>query len=125
MRETKLWTWHIITGIVVLVFLGLHMLIMHFGNLFHVLSPDKSAASIDWINVVSRAKMVFFMVTYIILLGAALFHGLYGLQTILFELNPRKGIKTFISTILVLLGLALFVVGTYAAIAAKNVALGA
>lgn len=125
MRETKLWTWHIITGMVVLVFLGLHMIIMHLGNLFHLLSPDQTEAAIRWVNVVARAKMIFFMVTYIILLGAALYHGFYGLQTILFELNPRKGIKTFISTILILLGLALFVIGTYAAIAAKNIAMGA
>jgi succinate dehydrogenase / fumarate reductase membrane anchor subunit len=69
--------------------------------------------------------MVFFMVSYIVLLGAALYHGFYGLQTILFELNPRKGVRTFISTILILLGLALFILGTYAAIAAKNIAMGA
>ena len=29
------------------------------------------------------------MVTYIVLLGAALFHGLYGLRNILFEAEPR------------------------------------
>lgn len=125
MRETKLWTWHIITGIVVLVFLGLHMIIMHLGDFFHLFSPDHTEAAIRWANVVARAKMVFFMVTYIVLLGAALYHGFYGLQTILFELNPRKGVKTFISTILILLGLALFILGTYAAIAAKNIAMGA
>ncbi len=125
MRETKLWTWHIITGIIILVFLGLHMIIMHLGNLFHVLSPEQTEAAINWANVIARGKMVFFMLTYIILMGAALYHGLYGFQTILFELNPRKGIKTFISAILILLGLALFALGTYAAIAARNVAIGA
>ncbi len=28
------------------------------------------------------------MLSYVILLGAALFHGLYGLRNILFELDP-------------------------------------
>ncbi len=124
MRETKLWTWHIITGIVILVFLGLHMIIMHLGNLFHFFSPEQSVTAIKWANVVARGKMVFFMVTYIVLLGAALYHGLYGFQTILFELNPRKGLRSFISTILILFGLALFILGTYAAIVAHNVAIG-
>lgn len=124
MKETKLWTWHIIAGIIILVFLGLHMLIMHLGNLFHLLSPDQSAAAIKWANVMARGKMVFFMITYIVLLGAALYHGFYGLQTILFELNPRKGLKTFISVFLILLGVILFILGAYAAIAARNVAIG-
>ena len=35
--------------------------------------------------------MGFFMVSYIVLLGAALFHGLYGLRNILFELGPGAG----------------------------------
>ena len=35
--------------------------------------------------------MGFFTVSYIVLLGAALFHGLYGLRNILFELGPGAG----------------------------------
>ncbi len=35
--------------------------------------------------------MGFFTVSYMVLLGAALFHGLYGLRNILFELGPGAG----------------------------------
>ncbi|HPR63749.1 MAG TPA: hypothetical protein PK014_05955 [Thermoanaerobaculia bacterium] len=124
MRETKLWTWHILAGIVILVFLGLHMIIMHMDAVLRIFNPSEGAA-IDWGNVVYRARMVFFMITYIVLLGAALFHGLYGVRTIIHELTIGEGLKKFASRVLLLLGFALFVIGTYAAIAARSMAAGA
>ena len=33
------------------------------------------------------------MITYILLLGAALYHGLYGLRTILFELTLSRALE--------------------------------
>ena len=29
MRDQRLWTWHVLAGLIILVFLGLHMAIMH------------------------------------------------------------------------------------------------
>jgi succinate dehydrogenase / fumarate reductase membrane anchor subunit len=77
---------------------------------------------IDWANVVERGKAVFFPVTYVILLGAALFHGLYGARNILFELNPSTGLKKVISAVLLLAGIGLFVFGTWAAVASHTLA---
>ena len=54
--------------------------------------------------------------TYVLLLGAALFHGLYGLRNILFELGLGTGAPTVgESDSLLVLGVALFVFGTWAA----------
>ncbi len=50
--------------------------------------------------MVARGKAVFFPVTYVLLLGAALFHGLYGLRNILLELNPAPGLKKAIGAVL-------------------------
>ena len=126
MRDTALWTWHIIAGLIVLGLLGLHMVIMHLNGVFPVpaFNPAADQASIDWANVAYRARQFFFMVSYIILLGAALFHGLYGLRNILVELNPPAGIRSAISGLLVVLGLALFALGAWAAVAARTVAMG-
>ncbi len=121
MRETKLWTWHIITAVIVLVFLGLHMAIQHLDLIWGYLSPAEGRA-IEWDNVLFRMKSMFFAVTYIVLLGAALYHGLYGLRTIIFELNPGKSLKKFVTVMLWLGGAGLFVFGTYAAVAAKMLA---
>ena len=57
-----------------------------------------------------------------VLLGAALFHGLYGLRNILFELNPVRWLKSAISTVLLVGGIGLFVLGTWAAFASLGLA---
>jgi succinate dehydrogenase hydrophobic anchor subunit len=117
MRDQKLWTWHVAAGLVILVLLGLHMLIMHVEDLAPKSLNPAGGEAVEWKNVAARGQMPFFAATYVLLLGAALFHGLYGLRNILFELNPRRGLKTTVSVALILVGLGLFIVGTWAAVA--------
>ena len=126
MRHSRLWTWHIFAGLVILVLLGLHMVIMHLDEVLPLagLNPE-GGEGIDWGNVVARGRMAFFMVTYILLLGAALFHGLYGLNTIIGELNVGQGFKRFCGVALTLLGAALFLFGAWAAVAARGAAMTA
>jgi succinate dehydrogenase / fumarate reductase membrane anchor subunit len=121
MRDQKLWTWHVLAGLVILVFAGLHMAIMHLDAVLGIFSPV-GGDPLEWPNVVARAKSAFFMATYIVLLGAALFHGLYGFRNIVYELNPPAGIKAAVSWALVLAGAALFVLGTWAAWASFGLA---
>lgn len=156
MRDQKLWTWHIIAGAVILVFLGLHMLTMHMEGVIKIDSLNPASAEregqggeeakkidspnaagakregeegeeihpISWANVKARGAKTFYMVTYILLLGAALFHGLYGLNNIVREANPAKWLQKAVTAVLLLLGVALFAFGTWAAIAARAVARG-
>ena len=56
------------------------------------------------------------------LLGAALFHGLYGFRNILCELGPPAGLKKTISALLLVGGIGLFGLGTWAAIASFQLA---
>ena len=123
MRDQKLWTWHVGAGVVILVLLGLHMTIMHLDAIleFTALNPA-GGEPIDWQNVVARGKTLLFPVTYILLLGVALFHGLYGLRNILFELNPNSGLKKALSALLVVAGLGLFILGTWSALASFTLA---
>jgi len=121
MRDSKLWTWHMLAGLVIFVLLGLHMTIMHLDTIVGIFNPE-DGLPIDWGNVAARGKSLFFAVSYVILLGAALFHGLYGLRNVLLELNPPRGVQTAITTLLVAGGLALFVLGTWAAVAGLRVA---
>jgi succinate dehydrogenase hydrophobic anchor subunit len=115
MRDQALWTWHLGAAVVICILLGLHMTIMHLDEVWRIFSPAPGE-EIDWANVVARAKSAAFMINYILLLGAALFHGLYGLRNILFELNPGSSLKRGITAIFVAGGLGLFVLGTWAAI---------
>lgn len=124
MRDQRLWFWHVAAGIVILVFLALHMTIMHLDGIVRVGNPA-GGHPIDWANVVARGRGLFFPVTYVVLLGAALFHGLYGLRNIIFEVASGRGVRTAMNWILILFGLALFAVGTWAALASHQVALAA
>jgi succinate dehydrogenase hydrophobic anchor subunit len=121
MRDQRLWTWHVLAGLVILVLLGLHMAVMHLDTLLGWFNPD-GLKPIAWASVLERARMGFFTVSYVVLLGAALFHGLYGLRTILFELGAGRGLKGLISVVLALGGAGLFVFGAWAAWAAGALA---
>jgi len=121
MRETKYWTWHMTAGVVILFLLGLHMLIMHVGGITHLFAPHGGEA-ISKENSLFRDGKLFFTVTYILLLGVALYHGLYGLRTILFELTLKPAVEKAISLILLIVGLGLFGLGTWAAIAVHAIA---
>jgi succinate dehydrogenase / fumarate reductase membrane anchor subunit len=118
MRDRTLWTWHIGAGVVILVLLGLHMAIMHLNQTLGIFGPEP----VGWESVAERAQSVFFTVTYILLLGAALYHGFYGFRNILMELNPGAGVRRVINVGLSVIGLALFVFGTWAALAAPGAA---
>jgi succinate dehydrogenase / fumarate reductase membrane anchor subunit len=122
MRETKYWTWHMAAGVVILFLLGLHMLIMHLGGTTHLFAPNGGEA-VSKANSLFRDGRLFFTVTYILLLGVALYHGLYGLRTILFELTLRPAIEKATTFVLVVLGVGLFGLGTWAAIATHALAM--
>ncbi len=122
MRETKYWTWHMAAGVVILFLLGLHMLIMHTGGTTHLFAPHGGEA-ISKENSLFRDGMLSFTITYILLLVVALYHGLYGLRTILLELTLKPAVEKAVSVVLVVVGLGLFGLGTWAAIAARGIAM--
>lgn len=117
MRDQRLWTWHVAAGLVVLVTLALHMAIMHLDALLGLFNPA-GGHPIDWANVAARSRQGFFLVSYVVLLGAALFHGLYGLRTILHELGPGPALRRGVDVTLLAGGGVLFVFGAWAAWAA-------
>ena len=122
MRETKYWTWHMAAGVVILFLLGLHMLIMHLGGMTQLFVQTPSQSAISRANSLARDGNLFFTVTYIMLLGVALYHGLYGLRTILFELTLKPAAEKAVSAFLLILGLGLFGLGTWAAIVVHFIA---
>lgn len=116
MRDQKLWSFHILAGIAVGLLLGLHMIIMHLDRTFGIFNPA-GGKPIAWANVAARSQSAWFTAGYILLLGAALYHGLYGFRNILFELSPPPGLKKAINVLFLLGGLGLFALGAWAAVA--------
>ena len=87
---------------------------------FGIFNPAPGDA-VAWENVSWRGGNLFFTVTYILLLAAVLYHGFFGLRTILFELGPLPGRQRFITKFLWCAGIVLFIIGTYAAIVARSI----
>ena len=115
MRESKLWFWHILSAVIIVILLGVHMGIMHMGEILSSIGIG-SGDAVDSANVFHRSQRAIFMVTYILLLGAALFHGFYGLRSMLFELSLSKATEKAIGGLCAIAGIGLFIYGSYAAV---------
>ncbi len=122
MKETAYWTWFMIAGVVMFVFAGLHMVTVHLSAIVSFFNPA-GADSVAWANVAFRSRNALFVLTYIIVLAAALYHGFYGLRTILYEAGLKGSARRPLTVLLWVIGVILFGFGTYAAVAAKNAAM--
>jgi succinate dehydrogenase hydrophobic anchor subunit len=114
-RESKLWFWHILSAVVILVLLGVHMGTMHMGALLSAVGIG-SHDPVHSAEVFHRSQQLIYVITYILLLGAALFHGLYGLRSMLFELSLSKSMEKAIGSMCAIAGIVLFIYGSYVAV---------
>ena len=115
MRETKLWTWHMVAGVVILLLLGFHMAYTHVGTLL-----TGNADNISKELSQQRDANPLFPAFFILMLGVALYHGLYGLRGILLELCPHPPAQRAMAVALLVLGLSLFALGSFAAMKAHR-----
>jgi succinate dehydrogenase hydrophobic anchor subunit len=122
MGGTRSWTWHMAAAVVLLFVLGMHMLIMHMAGTGHWFAPYGTEPS-SMRNSLFRDENPFFIFAYILLLGVALYHGLYGFRTIVFELTLKPATEKAITIALAVIGLGLFGLGTWAALVAHRIAL--
>ena len=114
MRESTLWLMHLAAGAVMLVVLGIHFSVMHLGGLLGF-APGEV---LTFASVSARSGMMFYVVVYLVLLVAALYHGLYGLRSIVFELSLIGPVlRRTINILLVLAGWGFFFYGARAIIA--------
>jgi len=114
MRHDRWWTVHLLCGLVVLVGLAVHMAAMHLDALLGVFNRPGTEA-VAWVNVVDRAGRAHYLGLYVVLLAAALVHGLYGLRGVLAELHPPAGFMRGIGALLWVVGVGLFALGAWAA----------
>lgn len=114
MRESTLWLMHLAAGAVMLVVLGIHFGVMHLGSLFGY-APGEV---LTFTSVDARSGQMFYVVVYMLLLIAALYHGLYGLRSIVFEMSViGPGLRKAINLLLILAGWGFFFYGARAIIA--------
>jgi len=116
MKSTSAWSLHMIAGLVLFILLGAHMITMHLDLILGWFNLDDTLPGIDWKNVASRGKHFGMAVFYIVFLGTALYHGLYGARTIFFELGISKGAQNLLTKVFMLGGIGLFIFGSAAAV---------
>lgn len=110
MRETRLWSLHLLVIPIILVLLGLHFAVMHYAPVFYGVSVDKAR---EFGTMIERGKSVAQLVVYILLLAAGLYHGLYGLRGIIRELPLTPALAKAVDVSIIALGLFIFAFGAY------------
>ncbi len=110
MRETRLWSLHLLAIPIIFVLLGMHLAIMHYAPVFYGMSVDKAR---EFGTMIERGKSVVQFVLYILLLIAGLYHGLYGLRGILRELPLTPTLIKVVDVGILAFGLLIFALGTY------------
>jgi len=110
MRETRLWSLHILVLPIIAILLGMHFAVMHYAPVFYGMSVDKAR---EFGTMIERGKSVTQFVLYILLLAAGLYHGLYGLRGILRELPLTPTLVRVVDIGVLALGLFIFAFGTY------------
>ncbi len=121
MNGLSKWTWHMLAGLGLVVFLGIHMITMHLDLILGWFNPA-GGESLNWANVTARGKQAIMPFFYVTFLGLALYHGLYGLRTIIFELGIPKRMTRLTTILLLIAGISLFGLGSFAAFRFASIA---
>ncbi|MBK8617094.1 MAG: hypothetical protein IPN96_08265 [Anaerolineales bacterium] len=110
MRETRLWSWHLLVIPIIIVLLGLHFAVMHYAPVFYGVSVEEAR---NFETMIERGRSVAQLVLYILLLAAGLYHGLYGLRGIIRELPLTPALGKIVDISVIGFGLFIFAFGTY------------
>ena len=111
MRESRWWVLSLSAAALMVVLLTLHMGLMHLSGLMKVLGADPGDVR-SFAAVMERGRSLAQMVFYLLFLGAALYHGLYGLRSVLLEVTPPRG-QSVLSGLVLAAGLLAFAYGAY------------
>ncbi|HQX01499.1 MAG TPA: hypothetical protein PLQ94_05265 [Anaerolineales bacterium] len=110
MRETRLWSLHILVIPVIAILLGMHFAVQHYAPVFYGMSVEKAR---DFATMIERGKSTAQFVVYILLLAAGLYHGLYGTRGIIRELPLSPAMVKVVDWGILTVGVLMFALGTY------------
>ena len=116
MRSTYLWFLQLVTGILIAVLLGIHMVTQHLGAILGFFGVD-AAEPTGWASMSERASQGIWVFLYIALLVFGLYHGINGLRGIILESTSSPKTSRVVTWVLIIFGIIFFVAGTYAPVA--------
>lgn len=90
----RYWILNALCGLIVLVLLGAHMATMHLDDVMALVTGG-STEPLAYDQVTRRGHSLPMAAGYVLLLASALFHGLYGVHTMLTERwsGARAGVR--------------------------------
>lgn len=116
MRHTYLWLAQLVTGALLFVFLGIHMVMMHLEDILGFFGIEIHEPT-SWGSMMERAGKGSWLAFYILFLAFVLYHGLNGLRGVLLELPLSAKIERVINWATIALGIIAFALGTYVPVA--------
>ena len=123
MRNTYLQFVQLITGILIAVLLGIHMVNMHLDAILSFFGVQtffgvNIAADPTVFNLMkARSQQVVFAGIYIALLVFTLYHAFNGLRNIVLELTTSARADRAVTTIIIVVGIIFLALGVYAPLA--------
>lgn len=116
MRTTRLQLLLMLTGVVIAVLLGIHMVVINLDAVLGFFGVD-AAEPTSWGSMIGRSRQGIWAGLYIVLLAAVLYHALYGLRGIILEVTSSIKTGRIITWSFIIVGVIVFGWGSYVPIA--------
>ena len=116
MRGARFHIVHMITGAVIAVLLGIHMVVIHLDDILGSFGAA-AAEPTSWQAMISRSGQGIWAGLYIALLAFVLYHALYGLRGIVLEVTPSARGGRIVTWTFIIVGIIVFAWGAYVPIA--------
>ena len=120
MRNTYLWFVQLVTGVLIAVLLGIHMVLMHLDTILDFFGVNVNDPT-SWQSMIGRSREVIWAGLYIALLAVVLYHALNGLRNVILELTPSVRAERIVTWAIIALGTIVFIWGSYVPIALLSV----
>jgi succinate dehydrogenase hydrophobic anchor subunit len=104
MFRTRLHLLFLLSGVGIAVLLGIHMVVQHLNIILATGDTDPNS----WISMIGRSTQWGWVVIYLLLLAFGIYHGLYGLRNIIFELTASERTERYINWAFIIGGLVVF-----------------
>jgi len=116
MRNTYLQILQLVTGILIAILLGIHMVLMHLDAILGFFGIDVGEPA-SWESMIDRAGQGIWAGLYIALLAFIIYHAFNGLRNIILELTPSARTEHIVTWTIIVFGIIVFIWGTYVPIA--------
>ena len=112
MRTTRFHLLHMLTGTLIALLLGTHMVILHLDNILGFFGVNVTEPT-SWKSMIDRASQGIWAGLYIALLAFVLYHALYGLRGIILEVTPSVRTGRIVTRAFIITGIIVFILGAY------------